>query len=317
MREDAQRWPVVPVSAWLDNAEVCQEAIDATGDLPHTGEAEFEVFYNYLLVDEPIIQLMPGYLLPLWAEQKVHSETLRALAVAAKIENARNRWLDEMVDNHDAFVSSASSHELNEAIIGLANSRYAKALPDELAACFFERLAALYARHSLSLVLDGKRQVMFERPLALADYEVHAKARHGPVRAPLDALLTLVRADEDQYATATNSWHAWGLGAQLYDDALDIEEDFRRGTLTWTVGRTIECFGGKLPRDSDEFYEVALKEGIVTETLKRAEYHFTRAAELARRSFPRWEPIQHGCRRQTQKLREDYERLLVLERSDH
>lgn len=308
---------MVPVSAWLNNAEVCQEAIDAASDLPYTGEAEFETFYTYLLVDEPIIQLMPGYLLPLWAEQKVQSETLRALAVTAKLENARNRWLDEMVDNHDNFVSLPSSQNLNEAIVSLTNHRYAKALPDELAAYFFERLAMLYARHSFSLVLDGKRQMMFERPLALTDYEVQAKARHSSVRAPLDALLTLVRADEDQYTRATNSWHAWGLGAQFYDDALDVEEDFRRGTLTWTVGRTLECFRDQLPRNSDEFYEVALKEGIVTETLKRAEYHFTRAAELARSSFPRWTPVQHGCRQQAQALREDYERLLMLEPSDY
>lgn len=317
MKKDPQSSPVVPVSAWLDNAEICQEAIGAAADLAYKGAAGFEAFYTYLLVDEPIIQLMPGYLLPLWAEQKVHSGTLRTLAVAAKLENARNRWLDEMVDDHDASVSLATSQELNEAIVGLINRRYAQTLPDGLAACFFERLTTLYARHSLSLVLDGRRRVTFERPIALADYEVHAKARHGPVRAPLDALLILVRADEDQYAMATNSWHAWGLGAQFYDDALDVEEDFRHGTVTWTVGRTLECFGGRVPRNSDEFYEVALREGIVTETLKRAEDHFTRAAALARRSFPRWESIQHGCRRQAQTLREDYERLLALERSGH
>lgn len=316
MEEDSQRYPVVPVSAWLNNAEVCQEAINAASDLPYAGKAEFETFYTYLLVDEPIIQLMPGYLLPIWAEQKVQSETLHALAVAAKLENARNRWLDEMVDNYDNFVSLTSSQNLNEAIVGLTNHHYTKALPDELAAHFFERLAVLYARHSLSLVLDGKRQVMFERPLALADYEVHAKARHSSVRAPLDALLTLARADKDQYTRATNSWHAWGLGAQFYDDALDVEEDFRNGTLTWTVSRTLECFEGQLPESPDEFYGVALQEGVVTETLKRAEYHFTNAAELARSSFSRWEPIQHGCRQQAQALREDYEHLLMLEPYD-
>lgn len=317
MKGDSLRGPVVPVSAWLSNAEICQEAIGAASDLPNMDEAEFEAFYTYLLVDEPIIQLMPGYLLPLWAEQKVQSEALRALAAAAKLENARNRWLDEMVDNNEVFVSSASAQELNEAIVDLTNRCYAKVLPDELVGHFFGRLARLYSRHSLSLIVDGKRQALFEHPLALADYEVHAKARHSPVRAPLDALLTLVGANKDQYATATSSWHAWGLGAQFYDDALDVEEDFRRGTLTWTVSRTLECFEGRSPESPEEFYEVALKEGVVTQTLKRAEDHFTHAAELARACFPRWEPIQLGCRRRARVLREDYERLLMLEPSDY
>lgn len=317
MMEDFQRHPVVPTSAWLNNAEVCQEAIDVASALSYVGTAEFETFYTYLLVDEPIIQLMPGHLLPVWAEREAQPDTLRTLAVAAKLENARNRWLDGMVDGQDTLVSLTSSQGLNEAVVGLTNHHYAKALPDEMAASFFERLAMLYARHSLSLVLDGKRRSMFGRPLALADYEVHSKARHSSVRAPLDALLTLVRADEDQHARATESWHSWGLGAQFYDDALDVEEDFRHGTLTWTVGRTLECFGDQSPGNADEFYEVALKEGVVTETLKRAEYHFSRAAELARPSLPRWEAIQHGCRRQTQGLREDYARLLTLEPSEY
>lgn len=304
------------MSTWLDNAEICQEALDAAGDLPCTNNAEFERFYTYLVVDEPIVQLMPGYFLPTWAEHGVRPETLRALAVTAKLENARNRWLDEMVDNHDAFVSLARSQELNKAIVGLTNDLYAAVLPRALAADFFERLAMLYARHALSMVLDGKRRTLLERPIALTDYEVHAKARHSSVRAPLDALLTMVKADDDQSTRATDSWHSWGLGAQLYDDALDIEEDFSQGILTWTVSRTLECFGSRIPEDSNEFYTVALQEGVVVQTLKRAEDHFTRSAELAQSNFPRWAPIQHGCRRQARALREDYERLLALEPCD-
>jgi len=158
---------------------------------------------------------------------------------------------------------------------------------------------------------------MLARPVTLAEYEAHAKARHSSVRAPLDALLILVGADEEQYARATDSWHAWGLGAQLYDDALDVEEDFRQGALTWTVGHALECFGGRSPENADEFYGVCLKEGIVAETLGRAEAHFARAADLARPSFPRWAPVQRGCARQARTLREDYERLLKLEPLDH
>lgn len=304
------------MSAWLDNAEICQEAIDVAASLPYTSESEFERFYTYLLVDEPIIQLMPGYFLPFWVENEVQPETLRTLAVAAKLENARNRWLDEMVDGHTPFVTLTSPHGLNEAIVSLTNRLYASVLPCEQAAHFFGRLATLYSRHSLSLVLDGKRFGLLQRPLKLAEYEIQAKARHSSVRAPLDALLTLVGADEGQYTRATDSWHAWGLGAQLYDDALDVEEDFRHGTLTWTVSRTLECFGSHSPENVDEFYGVCLKEGIVAETLKRAEAHFARAGELALSAFPRWTLVQHGCMRQARVLREDYERLLGLEYLD-
>jgi hypothetical protein len=318
MMEDHPEHPVVPVSAWLDNAEVCQEAVSAAADLAHTSEAEFERFYAYLLVDEPIIQLMPGYFLPLWVEDEVRSETLHTLAVAAKFENARNRWLDEMVDGHDPFTSLTSPQGLNGAIVGLTNRLYASVLPHGQAARFFERLAALYARHSLSLVLDSRGPRMMARPVTLAEYEAHAKARHSSVRAPLDALLILVGADEEQYTRATDSWHAWGLGAQLYDDALDVEEDFLQGALTWTVGHALERFeGGRSPENADEFYGVCLKEGIVTETLSRAEAHFARAADLARPSFPRWAPVQLGCARQARTLREDYERLLELKPLDH
>ena len=317
VRGNAQESSVLPVSAWLDNAEVCRETIALADKLPHAGGAEFERFYTYLLVDEPIIQLMPGYLLPVWAERSVTPETLHALAMAAKLENARNRWLDNMVDNHQEFVFSTPSHELNGAIVALTHRLYSTVMPDDLVCSFFERLATLYARHSLSLVLDGKREATRKCSAALFDYEIHAKARHSSVRAPLDALLTLLRTDDEEFQTATNSWHAWGLGAQLYDDALDIEDDFRLGTMTWTVSRTLELFEGCIPENAERFYETALKEGIVTQTLERAEAHFVRAAQLASSSFPRWVPVQDGWERQTRTLRKDYESLLALKPADH
>lgn len=316
MKGNAQESCVVPVSAWLDNADVCRETIALAGDLPHADGPESERFHTYLLVDEPIIQLMPGYLLPVWAEQSVEPDTLRTLAVAAKLENARNRWLDNMVDNHENFVSSTSSHELNGAIVALTHRLYDAVMPNNLAGSFFERLATLYVRHSLSLVLDGKRESTRKCPAALVDYEIHAKARHSSVRAPLDALLTLLQAGDGLFEMATSSWHAWGLGAQLYDDALDVEEDFRLGTMTWTVSHTLERFEGRIPENSDQFYWTALKEGIVTQTLERAEEHFAHAAQLASPSFPRWVPVQNGWKRQTRLLREDYESLLALGPSD-
>lgn len=310
MKEAYSEGSGVFVSARLNNAEVCQEAIDAVAGMALTGGAEFERFYAYLLVDEPIVQLMPWYFLPPEDEVKVRFESLRALAIAAKLENARNRWLDELVDGPTPPASLTSPHGLNGAVVGLTNRLYSSVLSYKQTACFSGRLATLYARHSLSLVLDGKRGHPPNRPFTLPEYEVQAKARHSSVRAPLDALLTLIGANEKQYTLATDSWHAWGLGAQLYDDALDVEEDFRHGNLTWTVGRALGCFGGRSPENEDEFYRVCLEGGIVAETLGLAEAHFARAADLARSSFPRWTPVQQGCMRQAQALREDYERLI-------
>ena len=221
-----------------------------------------------------------------------------------------------MVEGHTPFESLGSPQGLTELRGGGTSRLCVAVLPHERAASFIGRLATLYARYSLSLVLDGKGFDLLQRPLTLGEYEVQARARHSSVRAPLDALLTLIGADEEQYTSATDSWHAWGLGAQLYDDALDVEEDFRHGTLTWTVSRTLERFEGHPPTDADEFYGVCLKEGIVVETLRCAEAHFARAADLARTTFPRWQTVQQGCLRQARTLREDYERLLDLEPLD-
>lgn len=316
MNEKAREPSIAPVSHWLDNAEICQEALRAASSLPCAGNADLESFYAFLMVDEPIVQLMPGYFLPEWAEPTVEPESLRALAVAAKLENARARWMDELVDDPGVRVPPAFAHELNDAIVGLVYRRYREVLPGEMAAPFFDRLAVLHARHSLTLVLDGQRWDASCPSLSFADYEAHARIRHSPVRAPLDALLSLLRADGDLWASATESWHAWGLGAQLYDDALDVEEDFERGGLTWTVRRTLDYFGGGVPVEPDEFYEVALTQGVVAKTLELAEACFSRAAELAQPDLPRWVPVQQGCGLQARTLREDYERLLSNGRLD-
>ncbi len=142
--------------------------------------------------------------------------------------------------------------------------------------------------------------------------------RHGPVRAPLDAVLLLVGADDELLQRARSSWHNWALGVQFYDDALDIEEDFRDRNLSWTVARTLEYFDGysdnpdtpSLPAQ-DAFYEKALREGVICETLGHAESCFAEAARLAEPTFPSWVTYQHACVRRVKHLREDYEKLLA------
>jgi hypothetical protein len=186
------------------------------------------------------------------------------------------------------------------------------------AASFFPVLARLHASHGLSLILDGARFGGFIPPITLEDYAEHARMRHGPVRAPVDAVLLLSGAADSLLQRARSSWHNWALGVQFYDDALDVEEDFRNRNLTWAVGRSLGYFHRpsdnpvteRLP-DPDTFYERALAEGVVSEALSHAESFFAESARLAGLAFPSWVPFQKACMGQARRLRKDYEKLVT------
>ena len=154
--------------------------------------------------------------------------------------------------------------------------------------------------------------------MTLETYAEHARTRHGPVRAPVDAVLLLTGASESLLRRARSSWHNCALGVQFYDDALDVEEDFRNRNLTWVVGRTLHYFcqpsgdlaAHRMP-DPDTFYERALAEGVVSEALSHAESYFAESASLAEPAFPSWVPFQKACLSQARRLREDYEKLVA------
>ena len=269
--------------------------------LPVTREEAFASFYAYLAVDEPAVHLMPLHFLPKASRGLVDEVFLRELAVAGKFEYARNRWLDEMADRPDLVPGLASTHKLNDALLALIRSRYSRVLDGAAAGAFFPVLSDLYARYGLSLALD--------------EYAEHARRRHGPIRGGVDAVLLSVGASEDLLERARSSWHSCALGIQFYDDALDIEEDFRNRTLSWTVVRTLRYFdgqpGAQRTPGPDAFYEVALKEGIISETLDHAASYFAEAARLAEPTFPSWVAYQQACMRQVGRLRKDYEQLLA------
>jgi hypothetical protein len=128
----------------------------------------------------------------------------------------------------------------------------------------------------------------------------------------------LVGADDELLERARSSWHNWALGVQFYDDALDIEEDFRDRNLSWTVSHALECLDGYSDHPDtqslatqDAFYEKALREGVICETLGHAESFFAEAARLAEPTFPSWVTYQRACVRRVKHLREDYEKLLA------
>jgi hypothetical protein len=275
----------------------------------------FEAFYAYVLVDEPAVHLMPLHFLPNTSRERVEERSLQDLAVASKLEYARNRWLDELVDKPDPTAELSAEHKLNEALLGLIHSRYSRVLDGAVATAFFTVLSNLYACYGLSLVLDSTWYRNASSAMGLHEYAEHARMRHGPVRAPLDAVLLLVGADDELLWRARSSWHNWALGVQFYDDALDIEEDFRDRNLSWTVARTLEGFDEypdpQNQATQDAIYEKALREGVIRETLRHAESFFAEAARLAEPTFPGWVAYQHACVSRVEQLREDYENLLA------
>jgi hypothetical protein len=261
---------------------------------------------------------MPLHFLPIASREQVEEGSLQDIAVAAKLEYARNRWLDELVDKPCSAPELSAQHRLNEALLGLIHSRYSRVLDGAVATEFFSVLSNLYACYGLSLVFDSTWYRNSTSSMDLEEYAEHARRRHGPVRAPLDAILLLVGADDGLLERARSSWHNWALGVQFYDDALDVEEDFRDRNLSWTVARTLECFDGYPDNPDahgliaqDAFYEKALREGVICETLGYAESYFAESARLAEPAFPGWVTYQHVCARRVKHLREDYEKLLA------
>jgi hypothetical protein len=305
-------------SAMLSARRIGEEAEREALSLPLTREKVFESYYTYLTVDEPAVHLMPLHFLPPASREQVGEGSLRELAVAGKLEYARNRWLDEMVDHPGSAPGLSSAHRLNDALITLISSRYARVLDGAAAKSFFAVLSVLHARHGLSLILDGARFWAVIPPITLEEYAEHARTRHGPVRAPVDAVLLLTGAADSLIRRARSSWHNWALGVQFYDDALDVEDDFRNRNLTWAVGRTLEYFHRsadnpatqRMP-DPDTFYERALAGGVISEALSHAESFFAESARLAEPAFPSWVSFQMACLSQARCLREDYEKLVI------
>jgi hypothetical protein len=299
----------------LSARHIGEEAEGAALSLPLAHGPVFEAFYSYVVVDEPAVHLMPLHFLPVSARERVDEGSLQDLAVAAKLEYARNRWLDELADKPSFAYGLSTEHRLNEALLGLIRSRYSRVLDGPVAATFFSVLANLYACHGLSLVLDSTWCRNPAPATALQEYAEHARMRHGPVRAPMDAVLLLVGAEDELLQRARSSWHSWALGVQLYDDALDIEEDFRDRNLSWTVARALEyhdgCTDTSAPGVRDAFYEMALREGVICETLGHAGSFFDEAARLAEPEFPGWVTYQNACAGRVKNLREDYEKLLA------
>src|SRR5215217_1199719 len=139
----------------LNASRIGKEAEMAALSLPLTREKVFESYYTYLTVDEPAVHLMPLHFLPLASREQVSESALRELAVAGKLEYARNRWLDEMVDHPGSAPALSPAHMLNDTLLALINSRYASVLDGAAAASFFPVLSVLHAPLEMTTILAG------------------------------------------------------------------------------------------------------------------------------------------------------------------
>lgn len=295
----------------LDARSVGETAERAVLSIALPREKAFEALHNYVAVDEPAVHLMPLHFLPRSSPSAVERGCLHPLGVAAKLEYARSRWIDEIVDV-GPMESSSAVHRLHDALLDLVFAKYSEALRGR-AGTFFQTLVDLYARHTVSVAVDGSRARATAPPLTAEEYSAQVSARNESFRASVDAVLLLAGASEEIARGARESWRLWVLGAQLYDDALDVEEDFESNHLTWTVARTLaglhgDGAGDRRP-DQDAFYEAALTGGALAGTLSWAESCFESAARLAETEFPSWAALQQGCITQTSRLRGDLQKL--------
>jgi len=270
----------------------------------------------FLLIPEPVVEELPVYFLPPGAERVVDEQKLREIAVAGRLVYAQVRWLDDLADSNGPSDPPGSVHRLAEALASEAGRRFTASLADSRdRADFFSSLVHLHACYAASLTVDGAWGQSSPVPLGLEDYVEHAKARAAPLRAPLDALLLLVGASETEAKRARSCFELCAAALQLHDDALDVEEDFEAGRLSWVVSETLHSLGDldKTP-DADEFYEAALLGGFLERNLAGAEALFRRALALAEGRLPRCVEFLKKEARSTCAMKDDIAELVAASR---
>jgi hypothetical protein len=281
-------------------------ALAAVAALPEAREGALPGLYPFLAATDPVADELPYRFLSERPRRPPAEEALRQIAVAGRLLYAQVRWLDYLADVADAVSPPGAVHRLSAALDELVRSAFSAALSDHpFSASFFSSLANLQLRYAASLALDSVRP---HGALDLSGYVEHAKARAAPVRAPVDATLLLASASEVEAESARRSFEACAAGLQLYDDAQDVEEDFREGRLSWLVSETLQTF--ECEPDTDSFYEAALLGGVIDRNLEAAVHLFDQAIASAEGLFPRWVEYLGVRRDEVRKLRSDLAQLV-------
>ena len=281
-------------------------ALAAVAALPEAAEGALPSLYRFLAAPDPVIDQLPFLFLPESPRRPPAGEALRHVAVVGRLLYAQVRWLDHLADASDAEGTPGAVHRLNAALDALVRSRFAAVLANNpSSASFFSSLANLQLRYAASLAIDSADS---RDDLDLSGYVEHAKARAAPVRAPVDATLLLVAASEPEMERARRSFEACAAGLQLYDDAQDVEEDFRDGRLSWIVSETLRAFEHEA--DADSFYEAALLGGAIDRDLEAACRFFDQAIAATENLFPKWIEYLKSRRDDVRKLRTDLRKIV-------
>jgi hypothetical protein len=281
-------------------------ALAAVAALPQAEEGALQGLYPFLAAPDPVVDELAFIFLPEYPRRPPAADALRHVAVAGRLLYAQVRWLDHLADDPDAVGPPGAVHRLNAALDALVHSRFAAALADHpRSASFFSSLANLQLRYAASLAIDSAD---FRGDLDLTGYVEHAKARAAPVRAPVDATLLLAAASQAEVESARRSFEAYAAGLQLYDDAQDVEEDFRDGRLSWVVSETLRAFEHE--PDADGFYEAALLDGAIDRDLEAADRFIGQAIASAEGLFLKWIEYLKSRRDDVRKLRTDLRKLV-------
>ena len=298
----------------LNPQTVGQAALDAVASLAEARDTASATLFPFLTVSEPVVDLLPEYFLLDGARASVDESTLHQLAVAGKLLYAHIRWLDQLADQRGSPDQSLVAHSLNCALSRLIQETFASALNAAAAPTFFSTLAHLYSRYAMSLAVDKGSSQSFGSPLLLEQYLLHANARAAPIRAPVDAILLLTNATPEETQLARTCCENYAAALQLFDDALDAEEDYAERRLNWVVQRVIARLHDSEQvedPDTDLFYRTALLDGILVETLSTAEALFLQSANAAGRTYPRWAICSNHMMETTRQLKNSYQEVIA------
>lgn len=272
---------------------------------------------KFLLATEPVVDELPSYFLPPEAEASVGEEAVYEVVVAGKLVCAHVRWLDELADSAIALSPPGAVHGLSEAIAGESQRRLVSVLAAANVGAdtigeFLSTLAVLHSRHAASLALDGGAIRIDQVSLGLEDYVEHSKARAAPMLVPLEALFILTGYSTAEADKTRSCFELLVAALQLYDDALDIEEDRAGRRLSWVVSETAASLGERAAEtDADGFYEAALRGGFLEQDLLAAEKLFLEALVHAEGRLPRLAEYLIREAGKARNLRDDFAELVA------
>lgn len=274
---------------------VAEEAAAAVLALPEARlNGALPSLAGYLAFEAPAVDPLPFFFLRECWEDPALPGRARRFAVGGRLLVARVRWLDEMIDSGRPAGTPDEVHRLSTAVHSEALSYFESGFEGARGAGeFLGLLAGLEARYAVSLAVDACSSGVLAKPgtfarVGLGAYAEQAKARAMVASAAVEAVLLVAGATDCDRSRARRCLGAFAVAWQLYDDVLDLEEDYRDGRLSWIVSETLRGLPGDRPLpEPDAFYEAALLGGHVLRALEESLASYHEAEQAAGDLFPR------------------------------